>query len=216
MSYADYESFGVASLLDDRPELVEAYSGAEVVRWHGHIERQLDKMVQRYEEQRNTAYAEKIRAFLNTWRTYQITGSLNRETLDPLESAANILSVDGWKLQNFFGNLRDQLRALVASEEELPRDAQGGGETPPPGGMGGAPPPDAGGDSTAPMGSPGEPPPSDFGAEENPPGGGAPGAAGPGGDPNAAAPGGPADPNAPGAPPGAGPDDRFDPNQPPR
>ena len=145
-------------------------------------------MVDRYESARNYAYTAKLRAFLNQWRAYKISGSINRETLDPLESAADMLGVDNWKLNNFFSNLRDQLRRLIASEEQLPRDMQTKANA-------GGPAPGIGG---------GGPPSSDFGPEGGPEGG-APG--GPDGAPGGAEGGPPPEGGAPGGPEGGAPPD---------
>ena len=156
LNYHDYESYGVLSELPEQVELLEAFSGQSIVAWYGNIERQIGSMIQRYEAGRNFQYADKLRAFLTTWRDNVITGSINREVLDPIQSAANMLSVDGWKLSNYFSNLRDQVRKLVASEEELPRTGEPVQPSAPSGApMGGMP---AGG------------PPADFGPEATPPG----------------------------------------------
>lgn len=99
----------------------EAYDGASVVQWYGNIERQLGSMLNDNEASRNFVYTDKLRAFQKIWRENEITGSLNRETLNALKTATDMLSVDAWTLSNYFSNLRDQLRKLIASEEALPR-----------------------------------------------------------------------------------------------
>ncbi len=183
----DYESMGWRNVQQTKPVLVESYEGTAIVQWYGNIERQLKEMLADTEKGRNFPYADKIREYLKVWRSNEITGSINRETVDILKSAADMLSVDNWNLSNYFSNLRDQLRKLVASEEQLPRDG-GEGNDPMRGGGGGA------GGSSPPM-SP------TFGAEEEPPGGGG-GAGGDGlsasSDPNAM-PGMPGDEGAVGA-----------------
>ena len=73
------------------------------------------------EASRNFVYTDKLRAFQKIWRENEITGSLNRETLNALKTACDVLAVDSWTLANYFSNLRDQLRKLIASEEALPR-----------------------------------------------------------------------------------------------
>ena len=161
----DYESWGQEQIIADQeqPMLLEAYQGAQIVAWYGNIERQISGLIERYESTRNFPYVDKLRAFLNTWRQYPITGSINRETLDPLESACNILAVDSWKLSNFYSNLRDQIRKLIASEEQLPRipsaepmNTGGGGSR-------------ASSVSSSPAKE--EQPPSEFGPEEKSPAG---------------------------------------------
>ena len=99
----------------------EAWSGVAIVQWYGNIERQITRMLEEQEGARNFPYADKLREFLKIWRENEITGSLNRENLEVLKTAADILAVDAWNLNNYFSNLRDQLRKLLASEEQLPR-----------------------------------------------------------------------------------------------
>lgn len=158
MSYHDYESFGCLDFNQRDCALLEAYSGTAIVQWYGNIERQLGRLLDDAEKGRNWPYADKVREFLRIWRDNEITGSLNRETLDILKSASDVLAVDSWNLKNYFSNLRDQLRKLVASEEELPRDLDMNANDPMKGGGGGrgAPPmsPDFGPQDGAPGGEP--------------------------------------------------------------
>jgi hypothetical protein len=135
--------------------VVEAYSGVEVVSWYGNIERQQIGMEQEYRNQDNNEYADKIHNFLLTWRNNPITGSMNVETLEVLEASSSQLAVDSWKLANYYSNLRDQLRKLIASQEELPI----GAEDPT---VGAAP---KRGAKRSPR------PPADFGPNATPPGG---------------------------------------------
>jgi len=158
-TYHDYESMGLLDLSIRRAELVEAFAGTAVVGWHGKIERQLVNLLNDAEKGRNYAYADKVREFLKIWRANEITGSINRETLEILKSAADILSVDQWNLSAYFGSLKDQLKVLIASEEQLPRGAEDTGNEPfaGGGGGGGAPPmaPSFGPDEEAPPGAEG-------------------------------------------------------------
>jgi hypothetical protein len=156
--YHDYESMGRHLDFSQRDcTLLEAYSGTSIVQWYGNIERQLSGLLDDAEKGRNWPYADKVREFLRVWRDNEITGSLNRETLDILKSASDMLAVDPWNLKNYFSNLRDQLRKLVASEEELPRDMDMNANDPMKGGGGG------GGRGAPPM-SP------DFGPQDDAPG----------------------------------------------
>ena len=203
----DYESMNVLGARQGRitPVLLEAFRGQDIVQWYGNIERQLRRYVEENEGTKNYVYAEKLREFLKVWTANEITGSLSVDTIRVLKTAAEMLAVDAWNLDDYFSNLRDQLRKLQASEEELPRvdmnqndDARGPGL-----GGGGS----GGGGGMPPMSG-------DFGPEENPPGdaaapaGGNPPEGGPEGAPGAEPPaGGPegapgAEP-APGAPVGA-------------
>lgn len=200
-SYHDYESMGYLDLSTRRAELLEAFAGTAIVAWHGKIERQLVNLLNDAEKGRNYTYADKIREFLKIWRANEITGSINRETLEILKSAADILSVDTWNLAAYFGSLKDQLRVLVASEEQLPRGTEEPGNEPFAGGGGGG----------------GAPPMApEFGPEEEAPGGaggggggmpgmepGAPGAEGEIPPPGAEGEIPPGEEEAPGAEPGA-------------
>lgn len=182
-NFHDYESMGWLDFSLRRAEVLEAFAGTAIVAWHGKIERQLVNLLTDAEKGRNYAYADKLREFLKIWRANEITGSINRETLEVLKSAADILSVDQWNMSAYFGSLKDQLKVLIASEEQLPRGMEEPGNEPTAGGMGG-------GGGAPPM-SP------DFGPEEEPPGGG--GMGGGGGAPG----GGPGGPGLEGAPEGA-------------
>lgn len=203
-TFHDYESMGYLDFSLRRAELYEAFAGTAIVAWHGKIERQLVNLLTDAEKGRNYAYADKIREFLKIWRANEITGSINRETLEVLKSAADILSVDQWNLGAYFGSLKDQLKVLIASEEQLPRGMEEPGNEPFAGTGGG-------GHGAPPMAP-------DFGPEEGPPGGeggpGGPGGGGPGGampgGPEGEMPGGmpgeepiPGEEEAPGAEPGA-------------
>jgi len=115
-SYEDMGRMGQAG-----EPVYEAYKGTDIVQWHDNIERQLTRMLEENEASRNYIYADKIREFLRLWRENVIEGSMNVDTIKPLEAAANMLAVDPWNLGNYFSNIRSQLRKLLASEEELPR-----------------------------------------------------------------------------------------------
>ena len=130
--------------------LTEAYKGTDLVGWHGKIERHLNELREKYDSQKNRDQADKIAEFLRMWRAHPITGSINIEDITPLEASASTLAVDKWKLSGYFTALRDRLRAIIASAQELPDGAE---------------PPPATGRST--RMSPGRPP-STFGAEKMP------------------------------------------------
>ena len=195
----DYESLSRVNFAGARPAVFETYDGKSVVRWHGKIEGQVVGLLADAEKSRNFPYADKLREFLRVWRDNEITGSINRETLDPLKTAADMLAVDPWNLASYFRALRDELRVLIASEEELPRGMDQNQNDPYAGGGGG--------------GRGGPPMSPDFGPQDSPPGGpggpGGPGEGGPGapGGPGDTGPGGPGGPGegGPGGP--GGPDD---------
>ena len=115
--------------------LCEAFRGQDIVTWYGSIERQIQAMVDKYRNNKQFEDAAKAEQFLITWRRHQITGSINRGPIEALEAAAAQMAVDKWKSQNYFGALRDQLRKLVASEEELPRMPDASVANMPPSGM---------------------------------------------------------------------------------
>lgn len=154
-AYHSYEDWGAAR--DSSLYLPEAYEGTAIVQWYGNIERQLSRMLEENEASRNFVYADKLRQFIKTWRENEITGSLNRDVLMILKTATEQLAVDTWNLGNYFSNLRDQLRKLIASEEQLPRvDAEPNNQMAGPG-------------ASAPRSS--TPPLTpEFGAEKEPPG----------------------------------------------
>jgi hypothetical protein len=158
--------------------VTEAYRGADIVAWQGKIERQLQDFAEESDEARNHDYAAKLRQFLKVWRDNTLTGSINIETVQALGAATAVPAVDDWRFRNYFSELRDQLRRLQASTEELPH-----GDTVPP-------------DQRAPMSAP----PSGFGAQEEMPPGEEP-IDGQPADPNAP----PVDPNAPPVDPNAPP-----------
>lgn len=187
----DYESLGVIDFNQGKAVILEQYSGTSIVAWHGKIERQLVGLLQDAEKARNFVYADKIREFLKSWREHELTGSINRETIEALEAAARMLSVDSWNLSSYFSSLGTQLKVLKASEEQLPRGmdmdqnepfagTSGGGrgappmapafgpeEEAPPGGMGGGP---GGGGGAGPEGAPPVPPVPGEGEEGGEPG----------------------------------------------
>jgi hypothetical protein len=181
MNVHDYES---QSIYGNRlgQYLAEVYAGTDIVGWYGTIERQLRNMLEDAEKGRNWPYADKIRKYLDIWRSNEITGSMNRETLEILKSGPEVLAVDSWNLSDYFSTLRDQLRKLIASEEQLPRDMDMD-QNNPMAGMGGgrgAPPmsPDFGPQDGAPDGAqPGGAP-----DDQNPEGGGPPLGTEPGGE----------------------------------
>lgn len=115
-----YEEWGLPRAAD-RAVLLEVFRGQDIVGWYGNIERQLRDMVERYRKDRNAAEADQIDQFLTVWRHNQITGSINRSTVAALEAAASVLSAGKLKSAFYFGTLRDNLRRIIASEEELPR-----------------------------------------------------------------------------------------------
>ena len=154
-SVNDYESLGH---LHEKQRftgfLPEAFSGSSIVSWYGQIENQLQGKLDDQEASRNFENADRIRAFLNTWRENEITGAINVEQLGPLKAAAEQQASAKWPLRSYFSSLRNQLRKLIASEEELPRGVDTDQINPMSGGgLGrGAPPmsPDFGPDKEAP------------------------------------------------------------------
>jgi len=150
-SFASYEDWGLSFDPNPLPPVLEALRGDKIVGWYGDIERQLLSKIAKSEQNRNHAYSDKLRAFLQTWRDNEITGSINREQVDVLKAASNQLAADSWTYQNYFQNLRDSLREIIANVEQLPSPGEQNEPM--------APPPSGGG---------GMSPPSDFGPEGEP------------------------------------------------
>jgi hypothetical protein len=150
--------FGSMQFDQRRPDLLEAFSGTSIVAWQGRIERQLHDLINEYEEANNPVYVDKLRAILQHWKTNQLTGSVNVETIDSLVGPVELAAADSWKLQDYFSKLKDSLKVLHASLEELPP-----GPEPQPAGMERNMMPSGGGDL---------PPISDFGPDKDAPPGG--------------------------------------------
>lgn len=138
----DYESWGRVDYQSHKPALLEVYSGTSIVQWQGRIEANLVSMVDAAEKGHNQPYADKLRQYLQLWRANEIGGSINREPIEVLKAAADMLAVDNWKFGNYFMALSTSLKTLLASEEELPRGAEDNDNDPFAGGTGGrgAPP----------------------------------------------------------------------------
>lgn len=126
--FNSYEDAVYDGRLESFLPIVEYMSGSDIVGWYGRIEAQLVDKIEKEEANRNTSYADKLRAFLKLWRENEIRGSINREPIDALKAAADILAVDTWDLSNYFRALRDSLRQLIAKIEELPFDDMSGPE----------------------------------------------------------------------------------------
>jgi hypothetical protein len=105
-----------------KPAILEAWKGTQVVAWYGSIERQLSSLQREAVAAENKDAEAKLQAFLRTWRDNELTGAVNVETVNALKAGAEVLAVDRWNLSNYFSQLRDQLRKLKASLEELPMD----------------------------------------------------------------------------------------------
>lgn len=130
-SYHDYESMGYLDLAQRNPSSIEeSFTGTSIVGWYGKIRDQLINMLNEAEKGRNFVYADKLREFLKIWRANEITGSINRETLEPLKSSAGLLGVDKWKLSAYFNSLNTELSKLIASQEQLPAGAEDTGNDP--------------------------------------------------------------------------------------
>jgi len=190
-TFHDYESFGNVDFSRHSAVILETYSGTEIIKWHGRITDQLVKMTEEAEKGRNFPYADKVREFLKTWRANEITGSINRETLEVLKAAADMLAVDSWNFRSYFHSLATQLKVLIGSEEQLPRDVDMNQNDPAAGMGGGGGPPIS--PSFGPEGKPGEGGPGEPGApggpEGTPPPGGEAGAPGGAPGPGAVPPG---------------------------
>ncbi len=122
MRFTDYESLGTVSFTNATPPVMEAFRGSDIVDWYGRIEQSLINLLNDADKANNHTYADRLRAYLETWREFPIDGSLNRETIEALIAATKQWARENWDLQSYFLSLQTRLRQLVASEEELPRD----------------------------------------------------------------------------------------------
>ena len=121
--YTNYEAWGLYGQDRSLPHVLESYKGTDIVQWYGTIERQLNDKIRQAENNRNTVYTDKLRAFAKVWKNHELTGSVNREDVDALSSAAEMLKEDPWNQANYFSNLFTQLKRIIASVEELPMAA---------------------------------------------------------------------------------------------
>jgi hypothetical protein len=145
----DYESlvylsepgrFTPASI--EPPELLsEVLQGSQVVSWYSMIEDFLQRKLDDQEAARNRENADRLRAFLNTWRENELTGSISVDQLRPLKAAAEQASAVKSSLRPIFTSVLRNLRKLIADEEQLPRGIDTGAVDPLKAGLGRAAPP---------------------------------------------------------------------------
>jgi hypothetical protein len=123
MAYVSYEYLAeMHARRPKAPSLLEGWRGTQIVAWYGSIERQLVSLHREAQAAENKEAETKIYAYLKVWRENELTGSVNVETVKTLKAGADMLAVDQWNLGNYFSQLRDQLRRLIASLEELPAE----------------------------------------------------------------------------------------------
>ena len=155
-TYHDYESWGMQSLRRPGPEplpesrlsrsrvnLLEQFSGTDIVEWWHKIYDQLIKQEQEADKARNFTYVDKLRSFRKVWQDNKIDGSINVDPLNALYSAASVLGADTWNLASYFRTLATSLDVVIQSEQQLPRGVDMSQNEPmlnPGGGGGGAPP----------------------------------------------------------------------------
>jgi hypothetical protein len=175
-TYNDYESLGTIQNIEEAEvPVLETLSGSQVVSWYTMIEDYLQRKLDDQEAARNHENADRLRAFLNTWRDNELTGSISVDQLRPLKAAAEQAAAIKSSLRPIFASLLRNLRKLIADEEQLPRGVDTDAVNPMAGGGlgGGAPPmsPDFGpeeeppGDLEGAEGGEGLEPPGDLGAE---------------------------------------------------
>ncbi len=166
----DYESMGAIQNIEEaQVPVLETLSGSQVVSWASMIEDFLQRKLDDQEAARNYENADRLRAFLNTWRDNELTGSISVDQLRPLKAAAEQASAIKSALRPIFTSILRNLRKLIADEEELPRGIDQNANDPMAGGgMGAAPPmsPDFGPDKE----KPGDLEGAEGGLEEPPPG----------------------------------------------
>lgn len=155
----DYESLGAIPPVESlEVPVLESLSGSQVVSWYTMIEDFLQKQLDNQEAARNRENADRLRAFLNTWRDNELTGSINIDDLKVLKAATEQAAAVKSSLRTIFTSLLRNLRKLIADEEQLPRGVDTDAVNPMAGGLGrGAPPmsPDFGPEQGMP-GMPGE------------------------------------------------------------
>jgi hypothetical protein len=159
-TFHDYESLGTVQNIEEaQVPVLETLSGSQVVSWYSMIDDFLQRKLDDQEASRNRENADRLRAFLNTWRDNELTGSISIDQLKPLKAAAEQAAAVGSALRPIFSSLLRNLRKLIADEEQLPRGIDTNANDPMAGGLGrGGPPmsPDFGPEETPPGTMPGE------------------------------------------------------------
>ncbi len=159
-TFHDYESMGAIQGIESaQVPILETISGPAIVSWYSMIEDFLQRKLDDQEAARNHENADRLRAFLNTWRDNELTGSVNIDDLKPLKAAAEQQAAVKSPLRPIFSSLLRNLRKLVADEEALPRGIDQNAVDPMSAGLGrGAPPmsPDFGPEGEMPPGMGGE------------------------------------------------------------
>lgn len=175
-TYHDYESLGaIQNIEESQVPVLETLTGAQVVSWYTMIEDFLQRKLDDQEAARNHENADRMRAFLNTWRDNELTGSISVDQLLPLKAAAEQAAAVKSALRPIFTSILRNLRKLIADEEQLPRGVDTNALDPMSGGLGrGAPPmsPDFGPEEEMPGDLEGgaegmeQPPEGDLGADK--------------------------------------------------
>ena len=165
----DYESLGTLQNVEEaQVPVLEVLQGAQVVSWYSMIEDFLQRKLDDQEAARNRENGDRLRAFLNTWRENELTGSISVDQLRPLKAAAEQATAVKSSLRPIFSSILRNLRKLIADEEQLPRGIDTQAVDPMSAGLGrGAPPmsPDFGPEKETPdemlAGEEMEPPPEE-------------------------------------------------------
>jgi len=144
-TYHDYESMGTLQNIEEaRVPVLETLTGSQVVSWYSMVDDFLQRKLDDQEAARNTENADRLRAFLNTWRDNELTGSISVDQLLPLKAASEQAAAVKSALRPIFTSLLRNIRKLIADEEQLPRGVDPGAVNPLAGGGGalgrGAPP----------------------------------------------------------------------------
>lgn len=164
-TYHDFESMGTIQNIEEaQVPVLEVLSGSQVVSWYTMIDDFLQRKLDDQEAARNHEDADRLRAFLNTWRDNELTGAISVDQLLPLKAASEQAAAVKSALRPIFTSILRNLRKLIADEEQLPRGVDTNAVNPMGGGgMGSAPPmsPDFGPEEEAPPGAEGE----ELGAE---------------------------------------------------
>lgn len=108
--------------------LGEAYRAADMVTWYGRIERQIADMLDAARDDNNEQSIDFLRTIHGKWVDHPIDANMNIEDLEALETAVAWPAKLEWQHKNYFSVLKDQLRRVIASTQELPTVPGGGGK----------------------------------------------------------------------------------------
>lgn len=110
----------VASEPANIERLGEAYRAADMVTWYGRIERQITDMLDAARDDNNVQSIDFLNTVRGKWLDHPIDANMNIEDLEALETAVSWPAKIEWQHKKYFSVLKDQLRRVLASTQELP------------------------------------------------------------------------------------------------